>query len=285
MDARVDGKPSQTLADPRNPAEKPKRRKLTAAEKAQRDAERAEAARIKAERDAHTLAANADMAARIRARPKVDNRPKAKKGGKKRTAARARTTERAAMRDEAGAMHAVERFVDTIENMYRRRQIDARQYQAAETYRDAAERVEGGIPCPLDTSRVRTGTSISSPTESQLWAAAMLAEAERILGKIDGRIVAMVTTAGHSVHEVARQLFGAAAGKPRRGDAEHVGRRLREALTALADAWWPAPPQGRIRAVRDETDPAMASSYPQSIEPGVVAHAARGRVRFSKIGG
>lgn len=199
-----------------------------------------------------------------------------------RTAADMRVKERIAapMADADGKLSVPERFIDTVEMLYRRRQIDARQLQAAETYREAIERVEGGIPSPLDTSRVRGGSGIASPTEAQLWAAAMLSEAERILGKIDGRIVALVVS-GMGIAEVALAIFGSEQGRARRGDSEHVGRRLREALAALADTWWPAPPAGRIRAVRDPMDVSASAGFSGVVEPGRVAHASRGRVRFS----
>lgn len=174
----------------------------------------------------------------------------------------------------------VERFVDTVEMLYRRRQIDARQYQAAETYREAMEKVESGIPCTLDTSRVRGGGIATSPTEAQLWAAALLGEAERILGKIDGRIVSLVVS-GSGLREVAVKMFGLNGAQVTEPDWKHAGRRLREALTVLADTWWPQPPSGRIRVVRDDTPMADAGDRAGVIEAGRVAHASRGRVRFS----
>ena len=227
-----------------------------------------------------TLATLAKPQKSVKAKAKAAKRRSKAAAKKPRTAADLRVREKVPASADNGALNGVERFVDTVELLYRRRQIDARQYQAAETYREAAERVEGGIPCPLDTSRVRGGGTITSPTEAQLWAAAMLSEAERILGKIDGRIVALVT-GGMGIAEVAITIFGSGRGTPRQRDSEHVGRRLREALAALADAWWPTPPAGRIRAVRDAVEPAETRAVAGPVEAGRVAHATGRRVYYS----
>lgn len=131
------------------------------------------------------------------------------------------------------------RMVDTITLLHRRRQIDDRQLRAAELYRDAALLCAGRIPCLLTRQPGRTRTDYS-PTEAQMHAAEVLMQAGRILGHLDGQIVAFVAVEGYSIDQCAMRLFGGAGtGKANRGDAEHVGRRLRLALQALAAAWWP----------------------------------------------
>lgn len=162
-------------------------------------------------------------------------------------------TERAVIEDPwGGGKTEATRTVDTITLLSRRGQIDARQYKAADAYRHAAEVCGGGIPCALDQSTVRTGGN-HSPTEAQMRAAGLLSDASRILGLLDGRIVSMVAVEGYSIEQVTLHILGPAPcgcdkepgqrcdcpRKARRGDAEHVGRRLRLALETLADAWWP----------------------------------------------
>lgn len=147
---------------------------------------------------------------------------------------------------DAGRSCRATRTVDTITLLYRRGQIDAPQYRAADTYRHAAEICGGGLRCALDQSVVR-GNSDYSPTEAQLRAAGVLSDASRILGMIDGRIVTMIVVDGYTIEQCAAGFFGVApGGKPKRSDSEHIGRRLRLALETLADSWWPA--RGRRNA-------------------------------------
>lgn len=193
-----------------------------------------------------------------------------------RTAADRRRRERDRITDDEGRIREVHRLADTVELLYRRGQIDARQRAAAITYRDAVDACAGSIPCPLDTTRIRGG-GIPSPTEQALWGAQTLAEAARLLGMIDGRIVNMVVCSGFSIEEAAASLFGVAAkGRPKRADCLHVGQRLRTALTVLADVWQPqAKPRMRSRraAATDEVP-----VEPGEITPGRVVHATRHRL-------
>lgn len=189
--------------------------------------------------------------------------------------------EDAVIKDPQGRVRMVRRSVDTCDMLYRRGQIDARQRQAAATYRDAADICRGSIPCPLDMDRVR-GSGTPSPTETQLAAANTLADAARILGLIDGRICYLVICDGHSIEDVAGVLFGVAnSGKPTREDSLHVGRRLRVALTALADHWIPLP-NPRIQGMRTADDAQSLQTVIEAgnriIEQSRGVHATRGRI-------
>lgn len=260
--ARVGDEPSPMLADARTESDgEPKKRQKSGGEAPDGRLPALQAAALK------RLAALADAPA--------SPKRKGKAKGKGKTAEQARATERVPL---GGAR----RYVDMIEMMYRRRQIDARQHMAANRYREAAEAASGGMPCALDMSRVRGGSGPGSPTEAQLWGAGVLQRAQHILGQTDGAIITLAVVEGLGVHEIAGRMFRRdEAGRVRRGDAEHVGRRLREALSTLADAWWPAQREGRIRAVRDPDAVQVAYPISGSIEPGVVAHARPGRVRFT----
>lgn len=140
--------------------------------------------------------------------------------------------------DVNGVIGAAERVVDTVELMFRRGQLDARQRSAAAMYLEAVEHVGGTMPSCLDTSRVGAGTAGPAwPSEQQVQAAATLAEAAQLLGRLDVRILASVIAEGRTIAETAARLFGRGAGKPKRAMVEHVGQRLRLALDVLAGEW------------------------------------------------
>jgi len=207
----------------------------------------------------------------------LKNKGKSRQKRQAKTAAEKRTNE-----PVVGGARGARRFVDMIEAMYRRGQLNARQHQVANTYRAAAEAAAGGIPCALDMSRVRGGGGPASPTETRLWGASVLRQAHHALGARAGLIVTLSVVDGMTFREIAARLFRRGkGGQPRRGDTEYVGRTLRDALTTLADMWCPPARQGRIRSVRDPD--AVQIAYPREggIEPGVVAHASFGRVRFT----
>lgn len=141
--------------------------------------------------------------------------------------------------DSHGVFSAPRRIVDTVDLMYRRGQIDNRQRAAAAIYLEAAERIGSGMGSSLDDERVRASGSPGrgSPTDAEMMAARRLAEAARLLGKIDGAIVATVVGQGLEVRETAARLFGRGTGSSTRRMADHVGLRLRLALDMLADQW------------------------------------------------
>lgn len=139
--------------------------------------------------------------------------------------------------DVEGRIAEAQRIVDVVELMYRRRQVDARQRAAAAMYLEALERIGGGMGSVLGQDGSGGGAAACSPTEAELRAARRLAEAARLLGQIDGRIVAEVVGHGHEVKAVAARLFGRGAGRPTPQMVRHVGMRLRLALDVLADAW------------------------------------------------
>jgi hypothetical protein len=79
----------------------------------------------------------------------------------------------------------VQRVVDTVDLLYGRGQIDARQRQAADLYRDAWYASQTGIPCSIDVDRVPNagGAPSCSPTEAQMRAAETLGRAGAVLGR------------------------------------------------------------------------------------------------------
>jgi hypothetical protein len=167
----------------------------------------------------------------------------------------------------------VTRVLDSVEQMFRSGQIDGRQRAAAERMRAAAALLSGSIPCALDVTRIAGAGGPTSPTEAQFAAGRVLASARKNLGKIDYGVVGMVCCDGHSIAEVAAFVFCKAGGKPSARQTDHIGQRLRMALDALAEGWYPAP-KARIRAQGVDASVFAANegeSY--AIERGRVVHA------------
>jgi hypothetical protein len=81
---------------------------------------------------------------------------------------------------------------------------------------------------------------------------------------------------GHTIEDVARLLFGD-DGKVKRADALHAGQRLRLALEALAEHWFP---QGRGVLRGDKGDRSGQSVRAGVVEPARVAHATIRRVHI-----
>jgi hypothetical protein len=106
------------------------------------------------------------------------------------------------------------------------------------------------------SSGMPTGTLGAPPAPPALLAAETLGQARAVLGELDGRIVELLAGVGHSVEHVAALVLDKA--KLSDCDTEHVGRRLREALSMLADLWCPVSkgsrnpgaPRGRRQAGR-----------------------------------
>lgn len=139
----------------------------------------------------------------------------------------------------------VERVVDTITAMHRRRQLDDREAQAANRYRDAHQLVGGGLTGTLDPSKSFGSTPGGKiPSSDQLWAAETLSEASRWLGRIDGFVVRAICGEGLSVTSAAKLLYG----RTSRRTCEQVGCRLREGLAVMADGWQLRNARPRIRA-------------------------------------
>lgn len=170
--------------------------------------------------------------------------------------------------------------IDTLKAMHARKQIDHRQFQAASWYRFAFEICAGArIKSPLGNDLVASsGPSGSrSPTETSLKAADRLNSANRLLGKVDYDVVALIVGQGFSIAAAAARLYPAKKRGPNRADFEVVGRRLREALETLADVWLPAGrgrPRSRAQIFADDAKPMsiVIGEFDQAPAPGT-AHA------------
>lgn len=133
----------------------------------------------------------------------------------------------------------VRRRIDIIDAMHRRRQLSERQFRAALRFRDAFEACAGAIGSPLDTSRMGGGTpSGAPPLPAILLAAEDLNAVDKLFGMFDGKILKMIVGQGFSITETAIQVYGLRNNKPRPGTARIIGRRLNDALDALARVWF-----------------------------------------------
>lgn len=178
----------------------------------------------------------------------------------------------------------VERIVDTVDALFRRRQIDQNQMRAAGTYRDAFDALTASIGGSLDLDRIRGGGSPGAPpAPAALLAADVLAEARRLLGKMDHDIVELVCGRGYNIEQTAERVLSASGLKKSLSerDVDHIGRRLREALLALAEEWFPVSRRSSIRGhIEDGAKPTGGNAGVRQIS-GRVAHAGEGSVRYS----
>ncbi len=134
----------------------------------------------------------------------------------------------------------IQRVVDTITVMHRRKQLDQRQHDAAQRYRFAFEACHGAVRSSLNVDNFTPGAPGSrTPSSPLLMAAEILNETRRLLGAIDGLVVEMVAGQGCSIEEATARMCGRDKdGRCREGDLRTIGSRLREALNLLAYRWF-----------------------------------------------
>lgn len=173
-----------------------------------------------------------------------------------------------------------ERVMDTIEVMFRRRMIDGRQKEAADKYRGAFDALTQSMGGSMDMEKARGGgTPGAPPCPASLVAADIIDEAAKELGPADHTIVEMVCGSGYSVEETAAATLDKAGLSER--DHEYTGRRLRDALTRLANMWSPTSKGSRIRGhIADGAKPSGGRAGTRDVLMRI-AHATTHGVRFS----
>jgi hypothetical protein len=98
-----------------------------------------------------------------------------------------------------------------------------------------------------------------------------------------GRLVEFVVLVGNSIEEAAAATNN--KGQPSARDCEYTGRRVRDALSALAEQWQPVSKGSKIRGhLEDGAKPVAGAAGTRSVD-GRVAHASGHVVRFSELGG
>jgi len=133
----------------------------------------------------------------------------------------------------------VTRVIDTIAAMKKRHQIDERQFDAAERYREAHQATHGAIKSALnDSSNGGSAPGSKTPSPHMLKYAEWLREAKLECPE-NHVIVRAIAGEGRSIEEVTAVMYGRSKeGKCKDDDLRHVGRLLREALNKLANHWF-----------------------------------------------
>jgi hypothetical protein len=144
------------------------------------------------------------------------------------------------------------RTMPSVRRLHGRNKLDQRQHMAAETYREAFEKVRAPLGGSMDFGgMIQTGYADRSPTAACLFAAERLKEAKILLGSQSIIIIESIVCDGRGIEECARKIYGVVEGdRIAARDVNYVGRRLREALTELADLWHPPTRRPRVQGYR-----------------------------------
>lgn len=155
-------------------------------------------------------------------------------------------------RDPVEYVGSITRVIPPVRRLHGKNKLDQRQHMAAETYRDAFERVRAPLGGSMDfNGRMQTRYAGRSPTELCLLAAEALKEAKKLLGSQSIIIIESIVCDGRGIEECARKIYGISDDdKITARDVNYVGRRLREALTELADLWHPQTRRPRVQGYR-----------------------------------
>jgi hypothetical protein len=144
------------------------------------------------------------------------------------------------------------RTVPSIRRLRGKNKLDQRQHMAAETYREAYEAVRRSLGNTMDFSGIGGAfIATTSAQEKVAIAAQSLKEARNLVGSQSIIIIESIVCDGHGIEECARKLYGLSEeDKMAARDVNYVGRRLREALTELADLWHPQTRRPRVQGYR-----------------------------------
>lgn len=154
-----------------------------------------------------------------------------------------------------GAIENISRVVDTIDQMYKRRQLaddkdiddkikhNERAYRAVQRLRGAHDVVYGSIGGVMDFDRVRgAGSPGSPPPLHYRMAADILIDTKKGVDALQLRIITLVACEGHSIDQTAQKIYGREVS---RSEREEIGKQLREGLRELAKRWFEATAEGK----------------------------------------
>lgn len=143
------------------------------------------------------------------------------------------------------------RVVAAMHMLRGRNKLDVRQSMAAETYRDAYETVHRSLGNAMDFNGVGGSHVGVRHQEFVALAAERLTIARNLVGASGIAIIEHIVCNGHSQEDCARLVFGGdETQKPSDRDVNYAGRRLREALSELAEEWYPRARQLRMQGYR-----------------------------------
>lgn len=176
----------------------------------------------------------------------------------------------------AGCIEIVQRVVDTIEVMRKRRHISDREFMAADHYRTCWDTVHGSVGGVMDFDRPRGGSLPGQPPAPRyLLASEVCSEVRRYLYPQDYAVVHRVCALGLSIEEAAMQLYQI---HPTRPQKEDCGRRLREGLAQMADRWFPER-RGHGNRMRSHVDErATVTDVDTVSSSSIVVHATRDKI-------
>lgn len=165
-----------------------------------------------------------------------------------------------------GARESLQRVFDTVEWMFRRKQLDERSYRAALRVRTAQETLSGAAGNIMNPDRVR-GASLpgSAPHAALLEAAETLLTlndlaAKAALTQNQLRSIILIVCKDNTIEQTSKLLFH---GEHPRKAREQTGKLFKAALHALAEHWWPEQAGSRNTRMRaflnDDARPSIAS--------------------------
>lgn len=175
-----------------------------------------------------------------------------------------------------GAVERVQKIMDPLSTMFKRKQISERAYLAGDHYRLSYERLHGASGGAMDFERARGGGLPGSPpAPAYLIASEVVSQVRRCLYPQDFAIVYRICVLGMTLREAGENLLRTS---PSRQQEEDCGRRLREGLGQMADWWFPER-HGTGSRMRSHVEE-RATSTDASLVPkrGGVVHATRDRV-------
>lgn len=176
-----------------------------------------------------------------------------------------------------GYVETVQRNIDTLDVMRKRKQLSEREYQAADRIRMAHERLNGAIGGAGDFERSPGGSLPGRPPAvSYLIAADTLRDAKLKIYPKHYAIVYQVCIEGRSIEQAAAHFY---QGVPTRQQKEEAGWRLREGLGMIADEWYGPENSNGSNRMRSHISERPSVTDVQSVpRSSTVAHATRDRV-------
>lgn len=172
------------------------------------------------------------------------------------------------------AVERVPRVLDTIEQMYKRKQLadaknqderimhNERAYRVALKLRHAHDIVYGSVGGSMDFDRVRGAGSPGAPPPLHYREAAdVLIAMKKLLYALDHRVLTLVVCEGQSIEYAAKAIY---ARDTSRAEREEIGRVLRQGLRELAEQWF--------EAASDPKRNTIVSSHAADARPGTVKY-------------
>lgn len=155
-------------------------------------------------------------------------------------------------RDPVEYIGSITRVIPAANRLHGKNKLDGRQLLAADNYRDAYEAMRRSLGNTMDFSGIGGVSNATTPAQEKVAIAAQsLKEARNLVGSQSIVIVESIVCDGRGIEECARNLYGVQDGeKIAARDVNYVGRRLREALTELADLWHPQTRRPRVQGYR-----------------------------------